>query len=331
MRVSRAWLLTKKEWKESFNSPMPYIVLVLFFLLQGWFFYQLPFLRGPSQPGLFFRNTAPDAWNFFARLDHAPFSEEFKTGTIETLATLPLDDAEIVMGKYGAILSIWLIMVLFSLPYFGILIALGPPDFGQMAGGFFGTILLGAFYGSLGLLASSFTRSQVVGFLLGFLFCFAFFMVGQAADYMPGVPGQLLSFLGVNRHFEGFLKGVVDTRDILYFLSGTFLALTGTLASFNSPEMAMSLPAHNERQFRLSLLSGTGVLLVLGALIFANLLGNHFFARWDWTSGGRYSLVPGERGPGERTGRSCVYSVVSLPGFASTLREPGTLYPGFAE
>ncbi|MBL8023455.1 MAG: ABC transporter permease subunit [Elusimicrobia bacterium] len=234
MRVSRAWLLTKKEWKESFNSPMPYIVLVLFFLLQGWFFTSSLFLGGQANLDSFFGTLPLMLGIFVPALTMRLFSEEFKTGTIETLATLPLDDAEIVMGKYGAILSIWLIMVLFSLPYFGILIALGPPDFGQMAGGFFGTILLGAFYGSLGLLASSFTRSQVVGFLLGFLFCFAFFMVGQAADYMPGVPGQLLSFLGVNRHFEGFLKGVVDTRDILYFLSGTFLALTGTLASFNA-------------------------------------------------------------------------------------------------
>jgi ABC-2 type transport system permease protein len=234
MNPARAVLLTKKEWKETFNSPMPYIVLVLYFLLMGWFFTSSLFLGGQANLDSFFGVLPFMLTIFLPALTMRLFAEEYKTGTIETLATLPLDDAEIVLGKYGAVLSIWLAMMGLSLAYLGLLIALGPPDLGQMASGFMGAILLGTFYGALGLLASSLTRSQVVGFLLGFLFCFTFFIVGPAADYMPGWPGQLLAFLGVGRHYEGFLKGVVDTRDILYFLSGTVLALTGTLASFNS-------------------------------------------------------------------------------------------------
>jgi ABC-2 type transport system permease protein len=234
MNVGRAWLLTKKEWKESFNSPMPYIVLVLFFLIEGWFFTSTLFLDGQATLENFFGMMPLLLGIFLPAFTMRLFAEEFKTGTIETLATLPLDDAEIVLGKYGAVLSVWLAMVGLSMVYLVLLIFLGPPDLGQMAGGFVGAVLLGAFYGALGLFASSLTRSQVVAFLLGFLLCFTFFLLGQAANYVPGLSGQLLSFLGVESHFAGFLKGVVDSRDILYFVSGTALALTGTLASFNS-------------------------------------------------------------------------------------------------
>ena len=234
MKVSRAWLLTKKEWADSFNSPMPYIVLVLFFLIIGWFFTSALFLEGQANLDNFFGMMPLLLGIFLPAFTMRLFAEEFKTGTIETLATLPLDDSEIVLGKYGAVLSVWLAMMGLSLFYAALLAVLGPPDLGQMAGGFAGAILLGAFYGALGLFASSLTRSQVVAFLLGFLFCFAFFIVGRAADYTPGVPGQLLAFLGVDRHFEGFLKGVADSRDVLYFVSGTVLSLAGTLASFNS-------------------------------------------------------------------------------------------------
>lgn len=234
MKIARAWLLTKKEWTESFNSPMPYIVLVLFFLLVGWFFTSSLFLEGQANLDNFFGMMPLLLGIFLPAFTMRLFAEEFKTGTIETLATLPLNDAEIVLGKYGAVLAIWIAMMGLSLAYLVLLISLGPPDLGQMAAGFVGALLLGAFYGALGLLASSLTRSQVVAFLLGFLFCFTFFILGQAADYVPGLSGQLLAFLGVDNHFEKFLKGVVDSRDALYFLSGTVLALAGTLASFNS-------------------------------------------------------------------------------------------------
>ncbi|MBL0058644.1 MAG: ABC transporter permease subunit [Elusimicrobia bacterium] len=234
MKVSRAWLLTQKEWKESFNSPMPYIVLVLYFVIMGWFFTASLFLGGQATLDEFFGPMPLILGIFLPAFTMRLFAEEFKTGTIETLATLPLEDGEIVLGKFGAVLTVWLAMIGLSAVYLALLVFLGPPDLGQMAAGFVGAVLLGAFFGALGLFASSLSRSQVVAFLLGFLFCFAFFLIGRTADYVPGVPGQLLSYLGVDRHFSGFMKGVVDTRDVLYFLSGTVLALTATLASFNS-------------------------------------------------------------------------------------------------
>jgi len=234
VRLSRALLLTRKEWKESFNSPTPYIALVLFFVIMGWFFTASLFLVGQASLDEFFTPLPLLLCVFLPAFTMRLFAEEYKTGTVETLVTLPLEDAEIVLGKFGAALAVWGVLLGLSSVYLALLIVLGPPDLGQAAAGFLGALLLGVFYGALGLFASSLTRSQVVGFLLGFLLCFAFFLVGQSAEYLPGLTGQLLSYLGVDRHYQSFLKGIVDSRDALYFLSGTVMALAGTLASFNS-------------------------------------------------------------------------------------------------
>lgn len=234
MNLGRALLLTRKEWKESFNAPTPYIALVLFFVIMGWLFTGSLFLLGQASLDEFLTPLPLLLCVFLPAFTMRLFAEEYKTGTVETLATLPLDDAEIVLGKFGAALAIWGVLIALSLVYVALLVVLGPPDLGQVAAGLTGALLLGAFYAALGLFASSLTRSQVVGFLLGFLLCFGFFLAGKSAEYLPGVFGQLLSFLGVDRHYNAFLKGIIDTRDVLYFLSGTVLALAGTLASFNS-------------------------------------------------------------------------------------------------
>jgi ABC-2 type transport system permease protein len=234
VNLRRAWLLTRKEWKESFNAPTPYIAMVLFFVIMGWLFTGSLFLIGQASLDEFLSPLPLLLCVFLPAFTMRLFAEEYKTGTVETLATLPLEDAEIVLGKFGAALAVWGALIALSLVYVALLVALGPPDLGQVAAGLTGALLLGVFYAALGLFASSLTRSQVVGFLLGFLLCFAFYLAGQSADFLPGLFGALLSYLGVGRHYQSFLKGIVDTRDVLYFLSGTVLALAGTLASFNS-------------------------------------------------------------------------------------------------
>lgn len=234
MNLGRAGLLARKEWKESFNSPTPYIALGLFFILVGWFWTSSLFLSNQATMEEFFGPLPLLLGIFLPAFTMRLFAEEYKTGTIENLATLPLEDVDIVLGKYAAALAVWIVMLGLSLVYPVLLLFLGPPDVGQVLAGYVGTLLLGVFFSALGLLASALTRSQVVAFLLGFLFCFAFYLVGKTAQFVPGAPGVLLAFLGVDRHLDGFLKGVVDSRDILYFLSGTALALAGTLAGYNS-------------------------------------------------------------------------------------------------
>jgi ABC-2 type transport system permease protein len=226
-------LLVKKEWEESFNSPMPYVFLTVFYLIMGWFFISTLFLLGQASLEEFLSPLPLLLVFFLPAFTMRLFAEEYKSGTIELLATLPLRDVEIVIGKFLAAVAMWSLMLGLSLFYAGVISALGSPDIGQIAAGFVGAFLLGGFYCAAGLFASTLTRSQVVGFLLGFLFCFAFFLCGKMAEFLPGLAGGLLAYLGVDSHYESFLRGVIDTRDVLYFLSGQALFLGAALASFN--------------------------------------------------------------------------------------------------
>lgn len=234
MKNSPWRIIAQKEWRESFNSPMPYIFLTVFFLLSGWFFVSSLFLLGQATLEEFFAPLPLLLAFFLPAFTMRLFAEEYKTGTMEVLATLPLRDRDIVFGKYGAALAFWGLMLGLSLFYAALLFALGLPDAGQMAAGYVGAFLLGGLYAAAGLFASSLTRSQVTGFLLGFLFCFILFLLGKTAQFLPGALGAGLTFLGVDAHYESFLRGVVDTRDLIYFLSGQTLFLAGTLASFNT-------------------------------------------------------------------------------------------------
>jgi ABC-2 type transport system permease protein len=227
-------LMAVKELRETLNSPMPYIFLASFFLIQGWFFTAPLFLDGQAKMDDFF-GALPLLLSFFLpAFTMRLFSEEYKAGTMEALSALPLRDVEIVLGKYLAALAGLGGILLLSLLFPWLLFMLGSPDAGVLAASYLGAALLGAFYASAGLFASSLTRSQVVGFLAGFLICFFFFLVGKAAQFTPGWIGAFMTFLGTDAHTASFWRGVVDTRDALYFLSGTALFLAATLASFNS-------------------------------------------------------------------------------------------------
>lgn len=234
MNLRNAALLARKEWTESFNAPTPYIALFLYFVLAGWFWTSSLFLSGQATLDEFFGPMPLLLSVFLPAFTMRLFSEEYKTGTIENLSTLPIDDIDIVLGKYLAALAAWGVMMGLSLGYGALLIVLGPPDYGQMIAGYLGALLLGAFFSALGLLASSITRSQVVAFLVGFLFCFFFFLIGKSSQFVPGAAGLLLAFLGVDGHLDAFAKGLVDSRDVLYFLSGTVLALAATWVGFGS-------------------------------------------------------------------------------------------------
>lgn len=234
MKPEALLLIAKKEWKESFNSPMPYVFLVVFYLLSGWFFtYQL-FLAGQSSLEQFFLPMPILLAFFLPAFSMRLFAEEYKTGTIEVLATQPVRDVEIVVGKFLAVWALWGAALVLSFFYPILLYIFGRPDTGQILASYLGAFLLGGFYASAGLFASSLTRSQVVGFIVGFLFCFAFFLFGQVTQYLSGPVAEILNFLGAINHMDAFLRGVVDSRDVLYFISGIVLFLAATLASFNS-------------------------------------------------------------------------------------------------
>ncbi|HJW28420.1 MAG TPA: ABC transporter permease, partial [Saprospiraceae bacterium] len=154
------------------------------------------------------------------------FAEEKKTGTIELLLTKRLTDRQLVIGKFIACLLLVIIALAFTLPYYISVARLGDIDHGSTITGYIGLILMSAAYIAIGLLASSLTNNQIVAFLLALLIGVVFqFIIGSLGSGQQGWLGSILSDLSIPRHYESMSRGVIDTKDVLYFLSLTFLGL----------------------------------------------------------------------------------------------------------
>ena len=227
-------VLAHKELSMLFHSPATYIVCVLFLIITGWLFAVPLFQMNQSSLDAFLR-PLPLIFSFLIpALTMRSFSEEFKSGTIEYLATLPIKDYEIVLGKYLGSLEWLAIILLFTLIYPLILLFVGRPDVGQMIGGYAAVLGLGAFFTAIGVWASALTRNQVVAFIISFFVCFMLFLMDRVADFLPSMISPFVRMLGVNPHFDALARGVLDSRDLLYWASGSFFFLAACLAVMNS-------------------------------------------------------------------------------------------------
>ncbi|MEE9288699.1 MAG: ABC transporter permease subunit, partial [Bacteroidota bacterium] len=146
-------------------------------------------------------------------------SEEKKIGTLELLITKPVSEFEIVAGKFLAGWVLVLIALVPTLSYYISLSALGDLDIGPVIGGYLGLALVGAVYISIGLFGSSLTENQVVAFIVSFLIIFVFFLLDKILIYMPVGVASVVEFLGIDYHFGNIARGVIDSRDVIYYLS----------------------------------------------------------------------------------------------------------------
>jgi len=155
-------------------------------------------------------------------------SEEKKSGTIELLTTKPLHDAEIVLGKFLAAWMLIGVALLLTLVYYFTIAALGKIDHGPVVGGYLGLMLMAGVYVAIGLLASSLTENQVIAFIIGFVFVLILFMLDKVLIYIPDAFASIVEFLGIDYHFGNIARGVIDSRDLIYFVSllGFMLYLT---------------------------------------------------------------------------------------------------------
>jgi len=152
-------------------------------------------------------------------------AEEKKSGTLELLATKPVRDGEIVLGKFFAA---WMLVVATLLPtlvYVVVLTVLGSPDLGVVTTGYIGLLLLGGAYIAIGLFASSVTENQIVAFIFAFLVVLVLFLIDKVLMYVPEFAASTLEFLSTDYHFSNIARGVVDTRDLIYFFSLTGFSL----------------------------------------------------------------------------------------------------------
>ena len=219
----------RREFVSYFNSPIAYIYLTVFIGLSSWLFFKGFFLIGEASMRPFF-GLLPWVFLFFLpAVTMRLWAEEKKVGTMELLMTLPVTDFEAVLGKFLASFAFLLVSLglTFILPI--VVGVLGDPDPGQIFGGYLGAVLIGAAYLSVGLFISSLTENQIVAIIASVVVIFGLFILGE--DFVLfGVPDWLVpvfSFLGLGGHFDSISRGVIDSRDIIYYLSviGVFLYL----------------------------------------------------------------------------------------------------------
>jgi len=224
----------KREMKSYFNSPVAYIIITVFLGIAGWFFSAGIFLVNEAS----IRNVMgiiPLIFIFFIpAITMRTISEEKKSGTIELILTMPLKESEIILGKFFASLSLLFTALVFTWAYALTISLLGNPDEGPIISGYLGLLLMGSVYLAMGIFASSLTENQIVAFIIGFLFILFFFMLDKVLMFAPLFLARYLEYLSVDYHYNNILRGVIDSRDVIYYLSLTVFALTlasQTLAS----------------------------------------------------------------------------------------------------
>jgi ABC-2 type transport system permease protein len=217
--LSNVFPIYQRELRSYFNSPIAYVVIVVFLAIVGWFFTNNLFLANIASLRLVFE-LVPLVFLFFVpAITMRLLAEEKKSGTLELLATKPVRDVEIVLAKFLAAWTLLAAALLPTLLYLITLVAIGDIDVGPVVTGYVGLLLMGGVYIAVGVLASGLTENQIIAFIVGFLFVFALFMIDKVLLYVPEGFSSTLEFLGVDYHFSNIARGVIDSRNVVYFFS----------------------------------------------------------------------------------------------------------------
>lgn len=249
----RAWAVFKKEMRLYFVSPIAYAIFAIFALISGWFFYNvfafyaLVSMRAAMNPMLgrdlsvaegvlrpLFSNISVIMLLMMPILTMRLFAEEKRSGTIELLLTYPVRDGEVLLGKYLAALAVFVGMLGLTLVYPALVLWTADLEWGPLATGYLGLLLQGAAFIAVGLLISSLTENQVVAAVATFGTLLIFWVISWAADAAGPTLGQILAHISLTEHFDSFGKGVIDTKDVIYYLNLTVLSLFLTLRSLES-------------------------------------------------------------------------------------------------
>lgn len=223
-----------REFKSYLASPMAYVVTGIFLVLTGFLFsissatYFETSIRGFLGIGSILLLLLASV------LTMRLLAEERKMGTLELLLTAPVRDSEVILGKFLGSLGILTVMLAPTLYYPILLWRFGDPDWGPIATGYLGLFLLGSVSLAVGLFASSLTSNQLVAAVVAGGILFALWFVGMAADLLPEALGEVIGYLSLSYHFPDFMRGVIDTRGIIYYLSITVLFLFLAIRSLES-------------------------------------------------------------------------------------------------
>ena len=249
----RVWPIFKKEIRLYFASPVAYVVLTIFLLIAGYFFYSIfafftfASMQSAMNPAMgrdlnvtdgvmrpLFSNVSVILLLLMPIITMRLFSEERKSGTIELLLTYPVRDGAVLAGKYLAALTLYAVMLTLTLLYPGLVAYFARLEWGPLLSGYLGLLLMGAMFLAIGVLASSLTENQIVAAISTFGVLLIFWVIGWSAENAGGNLGKVLSHLSILEHYDSFAKGAIDTRDVLYYLDFTGLSLFLTLLSLQA-------------------------------------------------------------------------------------------------
>lgn len=287
--MQNIWTIFKKEFRSYFNSPIAYIVITVFLVLNSWLFFRGFFIVNQANLRSFF-SLQPWLFLFFIpAITMRLWAEEKRQGTFEILLTFPIRDWEVVFGKFKAAFAFLAVAILLTLSLPLSVSYLGNPDMGPIIGGYVGTLLLGGAYLAIGLFASSITVNQIIGFIVGIIISFSFLIIGEhiVLFSLPSWLAPLFEYLGMGTHFNSMGRGVIDTRDIIYYLSVIFFFLVLNIQVITSRKW-------RKTGAKSGLLRGGNFVLVtgltLGILILVNFLSVRHFSRLDLTEQKEFTL-----------------------------------------
>lgn len=236
--MRRSWIIARRDLASFFDGPLAYILLTVFLGSWGFFtwwygaWYPDVFVQGQADLTPFFQSAYWTLFVFIPALTMRSIAEERRTGTLDLLLTKAVSDWQVVTGKFMASLLLIALALAFTLPYPAVLAQLGDVDSGAAICGYLGLLCMSAAYVAIGILASSMARNQVEAFLVGMLIILVFHVVlAVLPSSLLGPVGELMRFLSTADHFESMSRGVIDSRDLVYFAGIVLLALV--LAEIN--------------------------------------------------------------------------------------------------
>lgn len=220
--------ILKKELKDYFISPIAYIVISIFLIITGWFFFSTFFLYDQANMRNFF-SFLPIIFTFvIPAITMRLFSEELNVGSYEILITMPVTFSDIIIGKFAAGFLMTAAMLLPTLAYPVSISLVGDLDWGPVIGGYIGALLLGGTFAAIGVFASSVTHNQIIAFIFGAAICFVLTLIDKMLFFFPESILNIIQYLGADYHFRNITKGIIDSRDMLYFISIIFISLYST-------------------------------------------------------------------------------------------------------
>jgi ABC-2 type transport system permease protein len=240
-----------KELRSYFASPIAYVIIGLFSLLFGWFFYAylMMFVRESEQMMQFgggsanvnqrmirgvLQNAAVLILFVMPMITMRTYAEEKRSGTIELLLTSPITDLQIILGKFLGALGLYLAMLFVTVLYMAILFVYGTPEWRPIVAGYVGLVLMGSCFLSVGLLISGFTKNQIVAGTLTFAVFLMLWVINWIGESFGPTGQAILSYLSITEHFDDFARGVIDSKHVIYYLSFVTFGLFLTAKSADS-------------------------------------------------------------------------------------------------